>query len=92
MFQYFDKDDNGSVDAEEIFTQAVSLGLAVTKAQVTGAMAARKEKTLGGQEEKELTFDQFLSILTCTDRYCIEFPKITTYMPLILDHLIIGYP
>jgi hypothetical protein len=34
VFKFFDKDDNGSIAATEIYTQARSLGLEVTMKQV----------------------------------------------------------
>eukprot|EP00041_Stephanoeca_diplocostata_P041155 m.1642484 g.1642484 ORF g.1642484 m.1642484 type:complete len:408 (+) comp53661_c0_seq1:106-1329(+) len=62
VFQYFDKDDNGSVDSSEIFSQATTLGLDVSYEQVSGAVQAKNNT-------RELTFVEFLEILTCTDRY-----------------------
>lgn len=39
VFQYFDKDDNGSVDSSEIFSQATTLGLDVSYEQVCPDLA-----------------------------------------------------
>lgn len=62
VFQYFDKDRNGAIDIDEIYTQANGLGVELSFDQVRDAIESMSESS-------ELTFKSFLEILTSTDRY-----------------------
>ena len=60
VFEFIDETKNGLLEPDEIFSQAKAMGINITLEQA-------KETTKVRQDNAELSFDQFLSVLTCDD-------------------------